>query len=65
MGERKLHQADVVRGTGISKRIINELYHEKNKMIAFSTLEKLCSFFECNVGDILTYEEPSPKGKKR
>jgi len=65
MGERKLHQADVVRGTGLSKTIINDLYHERSRMIAFSTLEKLCSFFGCNVGDILTYEEPSPKGEKQ
>lgn len=61
MGERKLNQLDVVRGTGLSKTTVNDLYHERSGRIDFDTLERLCRFFGCNVGDILTYVE-SHKG---
>ncbi|HAG06591.1 MAG TPA: Cro/Cl family transcriptional regulator [Peptococcaceae bacterium] len=57
MGEKKVNQLDVARGTGLSKTTVNDLYHERVKMIAFDTLERLCKFFGCNVGDILTYVE--------
>lgn len=39
--------------TGISRTTLTTLYYNKGKGIDFSTLEKLCRLFRCDVGDIL------------
>lgn len=45
--------ADVVRDTGINRSTVTRLYHETNNRIDFDTLEKLCVYLECEVGDLL------------
>lgn len=57
MGERKLKQSDVVRGTGLSKNIVNDLYHEFAIGIKLEYIEKLCDFLECEVSDLITIEK--------
>ncbi len=55
LGERKLRAAEVARQTGINKNTLSALYNEKVSGINFETLEKLCKFLECEVGDLLEY----------
>ena len=60
-----MHQTDVVRGAGVSKGVVYDLYHEKTRMIAFDTLERLCRFFNCQPGDLLVYvPDEEDKGKE-
>lgn len=54
MGAKKLKIADVVNETGINRSTVTRLYHETTTRIDFDTLEKLCSFFDCEPGDLLT-----------
>ena len=57
MGERKLKIADVARDIGVHRNTITLLYYEKAKRIDFEVLDKLCKYFNCNVGDILEFKE--------
>jgi putative transcriptional regulator len=65
MGEKKVRIADVARATGIHRLTIANLYHEKHEGISFKTLERLCEYFGCGVGDLLEYiPEPATEAKK-
>lgn len=53
MGEKRSNIQDIHEKTGLSRNTITNLYHEKATRIDFSTIEKLCDFFNCTVGDLL------------
>ncbi|MDN3616731.1 helix-turn-helix domain-containing protein [Vibrio gallaecicus] len=53
LGARKLKIADVVRDTGINRSTVNRLFHETNNRIDFETLEKICVYLNCTVGELL------------
>lgn len=53
LGEKRARISDVCRETGISRTTLTALYYDKGKGIYFDVLEKLCVYFDCNVGDIL------------
>lgn len=43
--------------TGISRPTLYRIYNETGDRIEYGTLDKLCSYFNCQVGDILYFEE--------
>lgn len=53
LGAKRLKIADVVRDTGINRSTVNRLFHETTNRIDFETLEKLCVYLDCEVGDLL------------
>ncbi|PFG58061.1 putative transcriptional regulator [Vibrio sp. ES.051] len=57
LGAKKLKIADVVRDTGINRSTVNRLFHETNNRIDFDTLEKICLYLNCSVGDLLEVQE--------
>ena len=57
LAERKKKMADVERETGLSKNCIRGLYYETAKGIRFETLEKLCNYLQCDIGDLFELEE--------
>lgn len=61
LGARKLKISDVVRDTGINRSTVNRLFHETNNRVDFDTLEKLCIYLECTVGELLEVV-PDEKG---
>lgn len=44
--------SEVVEGTRLSRNTIRALYYETAKGIQFQTLEVLCNFLDCEVGDL-------------
>lgn len=56
MGERKLKIADVARETGLHRNTVTLLYKETAAQIDLETLDRLCGFFGCTVGDLLEYQ---------
>lgn len=52
MGERKLKVSDVERATGLHRHKITALYKETAVKIDLLTIDKLCEFFECEVGEL-------------
>ncbi|MDD4202364.1 MAG: helix-turn-helix transcriptional regulator [Candidatus Omnitrophica bacterium] len=57
LGERKLRASEVAKQTGINKNTLSALYNEKVSGIKFDTLEKLCKFLECEVGDLVEFKK--------
>jgi len=53
LGSKKLKIADVVRDTGLNRSTVTRLFHETNNRIDFETLEILCRYLECTVGELL------------
>ena len=56
MGERKIRVADVARDTGLPRSTVTALYKETAERVELSTIDKLCEYFECEVGDLLRRE---------
>ncbi len=52
MGERKLKVSDVERATGLHRHKITALYKETAIKVDLDTIDKLCEFFECEVGEL-------------
>lgn len=57
LAEKKLKVADAIRATGISKSTLHKLYNDQTTRIDFDTIDKLCKFLECEVGDLLIYKD--------
>jgi len=55
MGAKRLNIQDVFEATGLSRRTISELYHDKVTRIDYGTLNKLCDFLNCDVKDLIEY----------
>ena len=56
MGQRKLKVADVVRATGVPRTTVTALYKETAERIDLDSIEALCRYFECDVGDLFQFE---------
>ena len=54
MGERRMTMQAVVRGTGLARQTVTDLYHDKSLRIDLATLNKLCEFL--NVGPEQIFE---------
>ena len=53
MGRYRLSIKDVHERTGLARNTISNLYNDRATRIDYDTLDKLCSLFDCEVGDIL------------
>lgn len=52
MGERKLKISELSEQTGIHRNTISALYKETALRIELDTIDKLCKFFDCSVGEL-------------
>ena len=52
LGEKRLKVTDVARDTGINRGTITRLYHEKAERVDLETLEKLCRYLDCGIGEL-------------
>lgn len=58
MGKKKIRSIrQLSEETGISRVPLSNLYNENGKGIEYETLNTLCRFFGCSIGDILEYVE--------
>ncbi|WP_252180114.1 helix-turn-helix transcriptional regulator [Endozoicomonas sp. 4G] len=57
MGEKRLKIADVSRETGINRGTVTRLYHENAVRVEFEVLEKLCRYFDCEIGELLNLQD--------
>jgi putative transcriptional regulator len=56
MGERRANMQDVATATGIAYSSVFALYHDKVTRYDRETLDRLCRYFGCGVGDLLLYQ---------
>ena len=58
MGEKKIRSIrQLSEETNITRLSLTKLYDGNAKGIEFETLNKLCKYFGCAVGDILEFED--------
>lgn len=58
MGDRKIRTIkELSDATGITRKTLTRLYDDNGTAIEFETVIKLCSYFECGVGDLLYIEK--------
>ncbi|WP_258807629.1 helix-turn-helix transcriptional regulator [Pseudidiomarina sp. CB1] len=57
LATKKLKISDVVRDTGINRKTATRLFHETNSRIDYETLEKVCRYLDCEIGDLLVLED--------
>lgn len=58
MGKKKIRSIrQLSEETGISRVPLSNLYNENGKGIEYETLNTLCRFFGCSIGDLLEYVE--------
>ena len=63
MGEKKVKIIDVARDTGISRNMISALYYENAKRIDLDALDSLCSYFDCQLNELLSYHNECEAGE--
>ena len=51
----------IARKTNISRTTLTALYKGSGSGITFSVLEKLCNYFQCDVGDLLILTDKPAK----
>ena len=57
MGENKMKVVDVVDKTGLHRNTITLLYKETAQRVDFSTMEKLCRLFKCQISDLFELKD--------
>ncbi|MES9822778.1 MAG: helix-turn-helix transcriptional regulator [Candidatus Thiodiazotropha sp.] len=55
MGERKLKISDVARETGLHRNTVNLLYRETANRVDLDAVDRLCEFFNCEIGELFEY----------
>ena len=57
LAEQKKKMSDVEKETGLSKGTVRGLFYETSKGIQFSTLQKICEYLDCGIGDLIKIEK--------
>lgn len=52
LGEKKLKVSDVERATGLHRHKVASLYNETAKKVDLETIDKVCEFLDCTVGEL-------------
>ena len=56
MGKKKIKSINQLAiETGISRPTLTRIYYDQSDRIEFGTIEKLCDFFDCEVGELICY----------
>ncbi len=53
---KKISYESLAAEVGLSKNTLNRLAEGKTDRVDLLTLDKLCRYFRCDVGDLLAYE---------
>ncbi len=53
---KKISYESLAAEVGLSKNTLNRLAEGKTDRVDLLTLDKLCRYFHCDVGDLLAYE---------
>lgn len=57
LGAKRLKITDVAKNTGISRTTLTNLYYDRNAAISLDTLDRLCSYLQCGIGDLFEYKQ--------
>ena len=54
---RKITYDDILAQTTVNKNTITRLANDRAGMVAISVIDRLCSYFDCQPGDLFIYVE--------
>ncbi|MHB1651692.1 MAG: helix-turn-helix domain-containing protein [Desulfitobacteriaceae bacterium] len=57
MGKKRLKISDVIEGTGLARNTVAELYHGRAKRVDLETLDKLCTYLNAEIGDLIEHKK--------
>lgn len=57
MGRKRLKISDVLEGTGLARNTVAEMYHGRAQGANFETLDKLCTYLDVGVGELLEHKK--------
>lgn len=57
---RKITYADITEATGLYASTLTKLANNTAQMIGVSTIERLCEYFACDVGDLFVLVPDTP-----
>lgn len=57
MGRKRLKISEVLEGTGLARNTVADLYHGRAKGVQFETLDKLCTYLDVEVGELLEHKK--------
>ena len=52
---RKISQASIAREIGVQRSVISKMVLNSNYVTTTSTLDALCEYFECYIGELIEY----------
>ena len=55
LGIKRMDRGEVAKLTGINRKTLYNIYHDKSKGIEFETLNKLCFALDCTLNDLFKY----------
>lgn len=55
LGIKRMDRGEVAKLTGINRKTLYNIYHDKSKGIEFETLNKLCFALDCTPNDLFKY----------
>lgn len=56
MAQKRINISELNRETGISRTLLTLMHKDDVSRIDLESMNKLCAFFDCSVGDIFEYE---------
>ena len=57
MGEKKSGVLANLRREGITRKTLTRIYNDEANQLDFHTITTLCEYFQCDIGDLLYFEE--------
>ena len=52
---RRIRYEDIRSATGINKNTLTRLANDRADLVGVSTIDRLCSYFECQPGDLFEH----------
>ena len=59
---RRVRYEDIRDATGINKNTLTRLANDRANLVAVSTIDRLCAYFDCQPGELLVYISDEPSG---
>lgn len=63
LGERLLTIGDVVKGTGLHRNTISQIYHRKSPRVTLETLKAICDYLQVPLHELIDYDPTDKKNE--
>ena len=55
MGEKRINIQEMHNVTGLSRSTLSNIYHARVTNVSLNTINKICWYLDCKVGDLFEY----------